>query len=102
MVLRLGDAASELYSCLRDVLDERLRALETRIVELHLDAAKCAEDNAKYPTSGPDYLPDIIMLCTPPATQIEVGMPAPQFPQRTDAVTVGGVIDSNSAAATAA
>ena len=101
VVLRLGDAAADLYPSLRDILDERLRALETKIVHLHLDAAERALDDAQYPTPGPDYLPDILALCTPAGVQQGASTPTPPAPRRAGVAATGTGLSSISVAATA-
>lgn len=71
LILRLGEAAQDIYSALRDALDEQLRTLESEIVGLHLELEKAALDDVKYPTTGPYYVPDILTLCTPELPQTD-------------------------------
>ncbi len=104
LILHLGEAAAEIYPALRDALDEQLRSLESEIIQLHLELEQAELDETKYPSPGPDYVPDIVALCTQAAAQPEMPThtPTPQVPRRAGAVATSAGFGFTSATATAA
>jgi hypothetical protein len=59
------EALNEVYTAVRDYLEEDLHNLERRIVGLHLQAEEQAALYAKHPSKEPDYAPAILALCMP-------------------------------------
>lgn len=83
VTLLLGDAAGELYSVIRDLLDKRLNELEAEIVAAHIAMEREDEEQAAM---GTEYhqrqklAADIRHLCTVPPARATVGSPTPIAP----------------------
>ena len=56
---------SEIYSGLRDALDNELRDLERQIVAAHIDIERDRRETEQYGYTEPSYAPAIRALCVP-------------------------------------
>jgi hypothetical protein len=83
VTLLLGDAAGELYSVIRDLLDKRLNELEAEIVAAHIAMEREDEEQAAMGSEHHQrqkLAADIRHLCTVPPARATVGSPTPGAP----------------------